>query len=164
MRDLSCYDYVNVPYEKVAAALRADSALALFQRATSAAATRAGEIETTLRVALGPIEIAAGVDVEITGFGQQVSALGERSLRLDLRWSATRNAGWFPTMSGTLWAYPLSGHETQLELTGKYEPPLGPVGAALDAAVGHRVAQASVLRFVQDLAARLRKELATQAA
>jgi len=53
--------------------------------------------------------------------------------------------------------YPLTASETQLDFAGTYEPPMGIVGAAIDALVLHRVvAEASVLHFVQDVAAFLR--------
>jgi hypothetical protein len=62
-------------------------------------------------------------------------------------------------MEATLSVYPLSAHETQLDLHGRYRPPLGVVGNALDALVGHRIAEATVLRFVQDIATRINAEL-----
>jgi hypothetical protein len=39
-------------------------------------------------------------------------------------------------------------------------PPLGGVGSALDSLIGHRIADASVHRFVTDVASLLRGELA----
>mgnify|MGYP003471506271 FL=1 len=69
--------------------------------------------------------------------------------------------GLFPHMKARLQVYPLSTTETQLELEGVYDPPLGLLGDALDALVGHRIAEASVLQFVQDVAARLRSEMQT---
>jgi hypothetical protein len=50
--------------------------------------------------------------------------------------------------------------ETQIELHGRYTPPLGTIGSALDSLIGHRVADASVHRFVTDVASLLRDELA----
>jgi hypothetical protein len=67
-------------------------------------------------------------------------------------------------MHAVLWAYALTPTETQLELEGKYAPPLGVVGKAVDAVIGHRIAQASMHRFIQEVAARLREELAPAAA
>ena len=59
--------------------------------------------------------------------------------------------------------YPLSAHETQIDLHGRYRPPLGVVGDAVDALVGHRLAEASVLRFVADSATRINAELGVRA-
>jgi hypothetical protein len=65
-------------------------------------------------------------------------------------------------MEAELIVYPLSKEETQLELHGRYTPPLGAVGSALDSLIGHRVADASVHRFVTDVASLLRTELAAR--
>jgi hypothetical protein len=43
---------------------------------------------------------------------------------------------------------------SRLDLDGKYEPPLGPLGAAFDAVFGHRIAEATanvLLESVRDL-------------
>jgi hypothetical protein len=62
-------------------------------------------------------------------------------------------------MRAELSVYPLTATETQLDFAGRYEPPLGALGSAMDAMVGHRIAEASVHRFLQDVAAYLRREL-----
>jgi hypothetical protein len=62
-------------------------------------------------------------------------------------------------MSAELSIYPLTATETQLDFLGRYEPPLGAVGGAVDAVVGHRIAEASVHRFLSDVAAYLRRSL-----
>ena len=62
-------------------------------------------------------------------------------------------------MKAELSIYPLTPTETQLEFVGHYEPPLGIVGGALDATVGHRIAQASVDRLVTDVARYLREHV-----
>jgi len=55
--------------------------------------------------------------------------------------------------------YPLTATETQLDFVGRYDPPLGIVGGALDATVGHRIAQASVHRLITDVATYLREHV-----
>ncbi len=55
--------------------------------------------------------------------------------------------------------YPITATETQLDFNGLYEPPLGPLGKAVNAIIGHRIAEASVHRFVSDVAGYLRKTL-----
>ena len=79
-----------------------------------------------------------------------------------LRWKAARAAALFPSMDAELIVYPLARDETQLELHGRYSPPLGAVGSALDSLVGYRIADASVHRFMTDVASLLRNELATR--
>jgi hypothetical protein len=56
-------------------------------------------------------------------------------------------------------AWPLSSSETQIEIAGEYRPPLGVVGNAIDAAVGHRIAEASVKSFLDDVVEQMRREL-----
>lgn len=158
-RRLHCYEYVNVEYDKVKDALARD-ALGLFQRATGSATSRARELASTLRVAVGALELGADVKIEVRSVNERASALGDRKTELQIAWSAATAAGLFPSMEATLSIYPLSAHETQIEIDGAYRPPLGAVGHALDAVVGHRIAEASVLRFVQDIAGRINRELA----
>ena len=82
-----------------------------------------------------------------------------RTTFIKLRWNAARAAALFPSMEAELIVYPLSKDETQLALQGRYTPPLGTIGSALDSLIGHRVADASVHRFVTDVASLLRDEL-----
>jgi hypothetical protein len=63
-------------------------------------------------------------------------------------------------MRASLLAYPLGPNETQLELRGHYEPPGGVIGSAADWLVGHRIAEASVHRFLDEVAGRVSQELA----
>ena len=72
---------------------------------------------------------------------------------------AKDSPGFFPVMKADLALYPLSSTETQIDLSGQYEPPMGPLGKALDAMVGHRIAEASVHRFVGAVADRLRQQM-----
>lgn len=161
-KSLRCYDYATVPYEEVRALLETN-ALGLFQRATLTAAERAKLLGASLRAKLGPIDIGAEVQIRILRVTEEISALGERSMRLELTWTAAQNADLFPSMEATLIAYALSSGETQLELKGRYKPPFGPLGTAIDAVVGHRIAEAAVHRFVQDVAKRLNDEHAGRA-
>jgi hypothetical protein len=62
-------------------------------------------------------------------------------------------------MSAELSVYPLTSTETQLDFLGHYEPPLSVLGGAIDAMVGHRIAEASVHRFIADIAQYLRHHL-----
>jgi hypothetical protein len=77
--------------------------------------------------------------------------------RLQLEWEAAKMPRLFPLMKADLFIYPITATETQLDFEGLYEPPLGPLGKAVNAMVGHRIAEASVHRFVSDVAEYLRK-------
>src|SRR5262249_5363981 len=131
-KELRCYDYATMPYEEVRAALRND-AVGLFQRATLSAVERAQLLSASLRTRIRPIEVGAEVKIRVVRMTEEVSALGERSMRLEITWTAAKSPALFPAMEATLRAYPLSSGETQLELHGQYRPPLGPLGQAIDA-------------------------------
>lgn len=158
---IRCYEYVTVPYHEVRDALRGD-ALGLFQRATVEASTRARALVSSLRIRVGNIDIGTDAVICVRSVVEEPSAPGIHAprTRLALEWRAAHAPGLFPSMSAELSVYPLSKDETQIDFNGRYEPPLGLVGEALDAMVGHRVAEAAVHRFVEDVAARLRQELA----
>ena len=79
---------------------------------------------------------------------------------LELEWEAAKSPRLFPFMKAELSIYPLTPTETQLEFQGSYEPPLGVLGDAMNAIAGHRIAEASVHRFLKDVAAFLKDELA----
>lgn len=156
--ELRCFDYVNRPYAQVSAALLQD-ALWIFERATRSAASRAHEFGAELRARVGAVEIAADVDIAVTPVVGAMSPANQPATRLDLTWRSRRSPGLFPEMNGSLCVYALAPRETQLELTGSYDPPLGLLGDAIDAIALHRVAEASVQRFLTDVAAYLRTEL-----
>jgi hypothetical protein len=158
-RPIRCYDYVNQPCPRVQAALRQDAA-GLFLRATTSAAEREHAICAQLHVRLGALDVAADVRVEIGPVKETMpSPYGYQVTVFPLSWKSISYPNLFPLMHAKLYVYPLSSWETQIELEGSYQPPLGVLGGAIDAAVGHRIAEAAVLRFVQDVAALLRVEL-----
>ena len=158
--ELRCYDYVNHPYAAVRDALRGDLR-GILERATRTATGRAQALVANLKVDVGPLEIGTDVAIELVGVEERDQGpIGRTATTyVRLRWKAARAAALFPSMEAELIVYPLSGHETQLELHGRYSPPLGAVGSALDSLVGHRVADASVHRFVTEVASLLRSEL-----
>jgi hypothetical protein len=158
--ELRCYDYVNHPYSAVRDAIRADPGR-IFGRATSSAARRAHALAANLKVGVGPLEIGTDVAIETLGVEERDEGPAGRTPTtfIKLRWKAARAPALFPSMDAQLIVYPLSKDETQIELHGRYTPPLGPVGNALDSLLGHRVADASVHRFVTDVASLLRQEL-----
>lgn len=160
---LRCYDYVNHPYADVRDALRADIG-GIFGRATKSATGRAHALVANLKVDLGALEIGTDVVIEVTSIEEREEGpVGRtRTTFIQLRWAAARSPALFPSMEAELIVYPLSKDETQLELQGRYTPPLGTVGSALDSLIGHRVADASVHRFVTDVASLLRDEIAAR--
>lgn len=67
---------------------------------------------------------------------------------LPLTWRATGPRTLFPSLDADLEIASLGAHRTQLSISGRYRPPLGAVGRALDRAMLHRVAEATVKDFL----------------
>jgi hypothetical protein len=157
--EIRCYDYVNRPYKQVRDALKRD-ALTVFQSATKAAASRAQSVAVELHVDVGGVGVKADIKIAVTDIEEKTGgAVSDASTRLLLEWEAASKPQLFPVMKGELRIYPLTTTETQLDFWGAYEPPFGPVGKAMNAMVGHRVAEASVHRFIQQVAEYLRQSL-----
>jgi hypothetical protein len=162
-RRLRSYDYVNQPLAPVLDALKR-GASGIFARATNGAAERERAIGVQLRVKLGPLDVATDVRVEVGPVeGPVASAAGHEVSVFPLTWSAASRPSLFPHMQAKLLVYALSSSETQLEFEGTYDPPFGLLGEAIDSVAGHRIAEACVLHFVQDVAAQIRTELGTPA-
>jgi hypothetical protein len=158
-RTVRCYEYVNRPYESVRELLHREP-LKLVQRATTSAAARAGSLIASLRVQFASIEIGVDVRVLVRRIRDLQTGPGNVPVtRVELEWEATRVPALFPAMLAEVSAQPLSATETQVDIEGSYWPPLGPVGNAIDAAVGHRIAEAAVHRLLADLLEQIRDEL-----
>ena len=158
--EIRCYDYVNHPYERVRDALR-QNALTVFQSATKTAASRAQSVAAELHVDFGGIGVKTDVKIVLKSVEENVpdpSSYPTTTLRLE--WEAATMPQLFPLMNGELSVYPLTSTETQLDFSGIYKPPFGAVGKTMNAIVGHRIAEASVHRFVEDVAGYLRQTLA----
>jgi hypothetical protein len=159
-REIRCFDYVNHTYVQVRDALIAD-APAVFQAATKAAASRAQSVASELRVNIGGIGVATDIAISVKKIEEKISeSMGTPGTRLELEWEAANLPSLFPFMRAELDIYPLTATETQLDFFGLYEPPLGAMGKALNAMLGHRIAEVAVHRFVNDVAAYLRETCA----
>lgn len=158
-KTIRVYDYVNRPYEAVRERLVSDTA-AVFRNATKVAAERARSIASELRVSIVGIEVGADIAIRVNSVSSvERSVTAPESTRIELEWEAAKMPRLFPFMKAELSIYPLTATETQLELVGNYEPPLGLVGSVLNSAVGYRIAEASVHQFITDVATYLRHEL-----
>jgi hypothetical protein len=155
---IHCYDYVNQPYQQVCEALRQKSN-AVFHSATTSAESRAGEIAAGLHVNFAGFDITKNVEIRIKSYTEVESQSGSK-MTVQLEWKAAETASLFPVMSAELDIYPITKSETQLDFKGEYDPPLGLMGKAIDAVVGHRIAEASVHQFVSEVAAYLRENAA----
>jgi hypothetical protein len=158
-RKLRCYQYVNRPYEAVRELFR-QRPLEVFQPATASAAERANVVEASLRAGVAGLDVGVDVRVHLHAIHDEKGVAGLSPVtRVTLAWEAKRAAALFPVMKADLSFFPLTSTETQLDLEGSYRPPLGVVGNAADAALGHRVAEAAVHRFLEDIVEQIRREL-----
>lgn len=158
-REIRSYDYVNRPYDRVRDALR-QNALTVFQSATKAAASRAQSVASELHADFGGIGVKADINISVKSIEEKIGDANSTPVtRLLLEWQAATAPRLFPLMNGELSVYPLTSTETQLDFSGSYEPPFGAVGKVMNAALGHRIAEVTVHRFVSDVAGYLRQAL-----
>ncbi len=158
-REIRYYDYVNVGYERLREVLNRD-VLAVCRGATKTAAARAASLASELHVNVAGFDIGTDITIRVGAVTEHsASATTPRMTTFALEWEAARLPRLFPFMHAELRVYPLTPTETQLELVSRYDPPLGALGAAMDALVGHRIADASVHRFLAEVAAHLRATL-----
>jgi hypothetical protein len=156
---LHCYEYVNRPYEQVRDAL-AQRGPTIFQRATTSAANRTDRLVSKLHVGMAGFDVSVDIRIKILAVAEDAQPVAHLpAMRMTLRWEAAHVSALFPSMTAVLSAWPLYGTETQLEVDGRYALPLGIVGNAVDTIVGHRLADATVHRFLEDIVEQLRLEL-----
>jgi len=153
------YQYVNRPYGAVRELLRLRPE-EVFQRATTSAAARAQAVAGSLHAAVGGLDVGVDVRIHVQSVRDEAGVAGMSPVtHVALAWEALRAPALFPVMKAQLSFWPLTASETQLEIEGAYRPPMGVVGNVVDAAIGHRVAEAAVHRFLDDIAEQLRREL-----
>lgn len=81
------------------------------------------------------------------------------SMRIPLRWAVVPPSLLYPDFEGYIEFDHLSAATGQLTLVGHYEPPLGPVGAAVDSIVLADVAAGTISSLAQRLAVGLERQL-----
>jgi hypothetical protein len=74
---------------------------------------------------------------------------------LPITWRATAAERVFPQLEADIEIAALGASRTQLSISARYRPPLGPVGRVLDKALLHRVAEATVKDFLDRVGERL---------
>ena len=151
--ELHAYAYADVPFD-LASRLFAENAEAVLQHATEDAAQEAGTLSRTLKVNVGGFDVSKDAEVEVGEF--EPAQLTRSSV--PITWRAEHGRLLFPTLRARLdiVAISLDPPLTMIELTGTYDPPGGAIGAGADKLLLHRVAEATVYRFVHDIAMELR--------
>lgn len=151
-RPLYAYAYAKVDFDD-AIAMLAEDPEGLLQSATETSMAHADEVVSNLHVEIGGFDLGRDVVVHLGSFDpvEQLRAV------LPLHWKAASGHVLFPTVDATLEVTALSLRPpmVQVTLAGSYEPPLGPLGRALDRTVVHRLAEAVIHRFVHDVTDRL---------
>jgi hypothetical protein len=95
----------------------------------------------------GRIRVARQVSIEL---GTPVHTAGKTVL--PLRWLPTDSPGLFPALEADLEVAPLPPNRTQLAMSARYVPPLGPIGHVVDRAILYRVAEATLKDFLDRVA------------
>ncbi len=149
-----------VAFDDAIAVLSGDAGRIL-QAATDRARTHATSVRSSLHATVGGFEVARGATIDVG----EVEHVELTRSRISLRWYASQGAILFPVTTATLDITALSLHppRVQVALAGSYEPPLGWLGDAVDAALGHRVAASTVAHFVEDVVTRLTAAVAHDA-
>jgi hypothetical protein len=96
------------------------------------------------------VELIVGEPVQVSG-----------RLLVPIEWKPLRGHHLLPGLVGELEVGSLGPQRTQIALSARYQPPLGPLGSAADRALLHRVAEATVRDFVQRLAQAILVEAGT---
>lgn len=144
---------VSLPFELAGALLCADPAGALGGRPSGDGGPFATEIGLEV---VTDVTVTQRVEVELAELEQAPGLV-----RFGLCWKASSHAGAFPVFGGDLELQP-EGHSARLRIHGHYRLPMGQVGAAGDALIGHRVAHRVFERLAQTVARRLEDAAARQ--
>lgn len=107
-------------------------------------------------------QMAGIVRVGVSGLSKLVRvqvrelARTDASTGLAIRWEATGPGGrLFPVLDADIRLAAAGDRVSLLTIAGSYRPPLGPLGEALDRAILHRVAAATLRNFLAQVAAQI---------
>jgi hypothetical protein len=145
------YLELELPFDEVEQALLTDPGSWL-----PGMATEAGDQGERLLVDVG-FEVVSDrrVDREVQiEIGEPVSVRPETTM-LPIAWKAKHGVGPVPQLDADIEIATLGPTRTQLSMSARYRPPLGMIGRALDKALMHRVAEATVKDFLDRVGERL---------
>ena len=145
------YLELQLPFDEVERALLADPASWL-----PGMATEAEDQGERLLIEVG-FETGEDrrVDREVQiDVGEPVS-VPSTTTKLPIAWKAEHGPRAFPELDADIEIAALGAERTQLSMSARYRPPLGMIGRALDKALMHRVAEATVKDFLDRVGERL---------
>lgn len=148
------YDFIRVPLPVAQVRHRLSAAVNGLWQHVAEAAYDEGE---DLLSRVGPFGPVPGLSKAVS---MQVGKARDRGegFVIPLQWSATGPTELFPVMLADLEITPLGADQSQLRLSGSYDPPLGPIGRQLDRLLLHQLAEATVRALLGQLVAALLKE------
>lgn len=141
-------DFVDVDADIQAVGARLEADPGAWMAACADQAEDAGA-ELVVRIGPGGILAPARREVRVV--------VGPARRRADavvvpIEWETIRLRGLFPRLEGDLEVAPLGQGRCRLTLSGQYSAPLGPLGAALDRRLLHKVAESTVRSFLAGVA------------
>ncbi len=152
--ELYVYAFVEAPFD-LCIRLLAENAPKVLQHATDESAEQARVLSRPLEVEVAGFSVSHDVVIEVGEFEprQLTSAV------VPLRWHAETGRLLFPTMEAELEVSALVFDPplTQVALCGRYEPPMGVIGAGADRLALNKLAEATVHRFLHEVADQLRR-------
>jgi copper chaperone CopZ len=150
------YAYVTRPFEDVWTAVAGSPSMLLDE------STGEGVKRLELRARLAGVHLARPVLVRVGGLVNR----GDRAF-LALAWWDQGQRNLFPVMEAVLELVPVDYRGwpiTQIGLVGRYRPPFGAFGNAIDRVAGAQIVAESVTWFVEEVARRLAAALPAQEA
>ena len=151
-RQINHHVHVERAFEDVWPAIAADPALTLPDGVRNGGA---GDLQ--LRVRLAGVEVSRPVTVHVGGV-----VVDDDRCRLALSWWDKGHRNLFPVLEAVLElaAADSDGRpNTRVGLVGRYRPPFGAFGSAVDLVAGAEIVAESVMRFVDGVARRIEAAL-----
>lgn len=146
---LRTYVELDLPFERAEAALLGEPE-AWVPRLLVDAEGRGHELLAEVGFAVEDRRIDREVEIQLGAPYRSGSAT-----RVPLTWKATSKGRLFPQLEADLEVAALGPARSQLSMDARYRPPLALVGRALDRALLHRVAEATVRDFLDQVAERI---------
>jgi len=152
------YDFTRIPLPVAQVRHRLSVAVNGLWQHVAEAAYDEGE---DLLSRVGPFGPVPGLSKAVSMQVGKVRDRGEGFV-IPLQWSATGPTELFPVMLADLEVTPLGSDQSQLRLSGSYDPPLGLIGRQLDRLLLHQLAEATVRALLGQLVAALLQEPASR--